>query len=87
MAQTEDGKIREFLSRELSELRVRRRAKRLVTTPTEITRRTGLGAETVKECLSRLAEKTRGVAVVKVGKTDVVIRLTGPQAKRARPKA
>ena len=71
--------INNFLADELAELRVKRRAKRLVTTPGEIARRTGLDPRVVKKSLSMIAGRKRSakVVVVKVGKTDVVVRLTG----------
>jgi DNA-directed RNA polymerase specialized sigma24 family protein len=80
MAQRKDreaAKIRGFLA-ELTEFRVRRGAKRLVTTPGEIAERTGLDVETVERWLSRAAKKRAEgrVLVVRVGRTDVVLRLT-----------
>ena len=72
------GMISDFLTDELAELRVKRGARRLMTTPKEIARRTGLSMNVVKTCLAMIAGK-RGsarVAVIKIGKTNVVVRLT-----------
>ena len=81
MARKEDretAKIKGFLAEELAELGVRRGAKRLVTTPKEIAERTGLDVETVERWLSEAAKRRAGgkVAVIRVGGTDVVVRLT-----------
>ena len=81
MAQKEDreiAKIRGFLARELTEFGVRYRAKRLVTTPEEIAKHTGLDVVTVRKWLSRAAgKKVDGkVVIIRVGRTDVVVRLT-----------
>ncbi|GAI17710.1 unnamed protein product [marine sediment metagenome] len=69
--------IENFLADELAELRVKRRAKFLMTTPKEIAERTGLDPQVVKKSLSMIAEEKQSakVVVVRVGKTDVVVRL------------
>lgn len=71
--------IGRFLDRDVTEFRVKRRAKRLVTTPEEIAEHTGLDAETVRKWLSRAAgKKVDGkVVIIRVGRTDVVVRLAG----------
>lgn len=71
--------IGRFLERDVTEFRVKRRAKRLVTTPEEIAEHTGLDVETVEKWLSRIAKKrVEGkVVVIRVGETDVVVRLAG----------
>ncbi len=81
MAEEEDreiSKINGFLAEELTEFRVKCRAKCLVTSPEEIAERTGLDPQVVKKSLSRIAGKRQSakVVVVRVGKTDVVVRLT-----------
>ncbi|GAI44024.1 unnamed protein product [marine sediment metagenome] len=70
-------KINNFLADELAELRVKRRAKRLMTTPKEIAGRTGLDLQVVKKSLSMITGESQSakVVVVRVGKTDVVVRL------------
>ena len=80
MAQKEDreiAKIKGFLAEELTELGVKRRAKRLLTSPKEIAKHTGFDVETVKKWLSRAAgRRVEGkLVVVRAGKTDVVVRL------------
>lgn len=74
---TELETIENFLAGELAELRVRRRAKRLMTTPREIAERTGLDPRVVERGLSRIAGRRASarVVVVRVGGTDVVVRL------------
>lgn len=74
--------IERFLSDELAELRVKHPAKRLVTTPEEIAKRTGIDPRVVKEALSRIAggRQSAKVVVVRVGKTDVVVRLAAKPA-------
>lgn len=81
MAQKEDreiAKIRGFLARELTEFGVKHRARHLVTSPEEITRHTGLDVKVVRKWLSRAAgKKVDGkVVIIRVGRTDVIIRLT-----------
>lgn len=82
MVQKEDreiAKIKGFLASELTEFGVRRRAKCLMTSPKEIAERMRLDPQVVKKSLSRIAgrrESTK-VVVVRVGGTDVVVRLTG----------
>ncbi len=77
--------IGRFLERDVTEFRVKRRAKRLVTTPEEIAEHTGLDVETVKKCLSRIAKKRVDgkIVIIRVGRTDVVVRLADrPRAKK-----
>jgi DNA invertase Pin-like site-specific DNA recombinase len=88
MAQKEDREtsrtIKDFLAREVSELGVKRRAKYLVTSPREIAEHTGLNVKTVKKYMSRIAKKrVDGKVVVRVGRTDVIVRLAGraPRSK------
>ena len=69
--------IEGFLENEVAELGVKRKGRPLVTTPEEIARHTEFDAKTVKKCLLMFAGKrTDGkILMVKVGRTDVVIRL------------
>lgn len=69
--------IERFLSDELAELRVKHPSKRLVTSSEEIAEHTGLDPQVVEESLSMIAgeRSSAKVVVIKVGKTDVVIRL------------
>lgn len=73
----ERERIENFLAYELAELRVKRRAKRLMTTPREIAEHTGLDQRVVERSLSRIAGRRASarVVVVRVGGTDVVVRL------------
>ena len=72
-------RIRRFLADELSELEVKRGARHLMTSPREIARCTGLDAKVVKKGLSEIAgRRVDGkVVVIRVGRTDVVVRLAG----------
>lgn len=75
----EIAEIKGFLADKLTEFEVKRRAPRLITSVGEISRHTGIDEETVKKWLSRQAKEMTqaGIVVVRVGKTDVVIRLAG----------
>ena len=64
--------IGRFLERDVTEFRVKRRAKRLVTTPEEIAEHTGLDVKTVRKWLSRAAKK-------RVEGKVVVIRVSARQ--------
>lgn len=81
MAQKEDreiAKIKNFLAKDLAEFRVKHRAKRLITTPREIAEHTGLDIKIVKRYLSRTPRRVNEkLVVVRVGNTDVIIRLAG----------
>ena len=70
-------RIRRFLENKVAELGVKRKGGLLVTTTEEIARHTEFDAKTVKKCLSMFAGKRADgkILMVKVGRTDVVIRL------------
>lgn len=78
--------IERFLSDELAELRVKHPAKRLMTSPEGIAKHTGFDPQVVKEGLLRIAERGRGakVVVIKVGKTDVVVRLAAKPVRHGK---
>ena len=69
--------IERFLSDELAELGVKRGARHLITTPKDIAKHTGLDLQVVKKSLSMTTgrKESANVVVVRVGGTDVVIRL------------
>ena len=74
-----DKKIRGFLAREVSLLEVRRWARYMITTPKQIAKHTGFSVRTVKAHLLRIADRRVDgkVVIVKVNKTDVIVKLAG----------
>ncbi len=81
---TAHGKIARFLADKLAKIDAEHWAPRLITDVREISRRTGLSEGVVRTYLSKregeLADK--GIALVRVGKTYVVIRLANPHEGR-----
>lgn len=74
---TAHGKIVRFLADKLMEIEVKPGAPRLITSPREISMHTGIDEKVVRECLSRMEGRLAngGMVIIKVGSTDVVIRL------------
>lgn len=84
MAQKEDRrKIKGFLADKLTEFEVKPRVPHLITGPREISMHTGIDEKVVRECLSRMdgGLANGGMVIIKVGSTDVVIKLAGRQVR------
>lgn len=80
---TARGKIVRFLADKLTEIEVKPGAPCLITSPREISMHTGIDEKVVRGCLSRMEGRLAngGMVIIKVGSTDVVIKLAGRQVR------
>jgi hypothetical protein len=54
----------------------------LLTTPAMIAKHTGIDVRTVGKCLSEMAREGAGIAMIRAGGTNVVLRLAEGCARR-----